>query len=143
MDVSRSFRVSERADYGVIFLSHPLSVKPFSVRKFPHDLESAKLATVGYPADKDDYTMWESEYQGFAVSKKYAGEILSGGVSYGAQSGSLVFPGKGNRLVANAILVAGTPCDKKGDCPREQATYIVSFSGEVLAEIREWIAMSN
>jgi V8-like Glu-specific endopeptidase len=141
--VSRSFRMSDNGDYGVIFLPHPLEFTPFRLQEFPHDLSSVELTTAGYPGDKEKHTLWENNYQSFASWKRSENKVFSGGVSYGGQSGSLAFQKKENQFVAMGILVTGTKCDKnsKGECL--EVTIFVEFSDVVMKEIRGWIAMSE
>ncbi|WP_028778581.1 trypsin-like serine peptidase [Shimazuella kribbensis] len=56
---SRSFRMSDTDDYGVIILPYPFEFTPFRLQEFPSNFPSVELTTAGYPGDKKKHTLWE------------------------------------------------------------------------------------
>ncbi len=139
---STHFTVSSSGlDYGVIFLPRSISTAHFALQVFPEDTESADLVIAGYPADKDEFTLWASKFHSFAYVN--GPRVISGGVSYFGQSGSPLFQVEEGRFVAKGILTNKTGCNEDGTCPRLQVTYFLPFTESVLREIRMWIAMSN
>lgn len=141
------FRVSQSTeDYGVILLDHTVSgVEPLRMGLFPQEnLDSVKLFTAGYPGDKITHdkkpTLWEATFKGFVPWRIRLEDdcieenvVASGGMAKRGQSGSPLFD-------AHHVVRGVRRTRDNAEIPR--TTYFVPIRGQMINELKGWIAMS-